>query len=126
MPFSEDIYKLAKDNSNFRKVLYTSKYSQLVLMSIPPQGEIGEEVHPATDQIFYFVGGEGEAILDGVTSQVAEKQVVFVPANTKHNFVNSGQVDLKLFTIYAPPAHRDGVVHATKQQAEADETDHPY
>jgi len=123
--FAEDIKKLTKENTNFRKVLHTGQYSQIVAMNIPVGGDIGEEVHPNTDQILFFVEGEGEAILAGETKGVEEHDVVFVPAGTTHNFKNVGDEDLKLFTVYAPPHHPDGTIHATKadaQKAEGDET----
>ncbi len=122
MMFNEDIKKLALENSNFRKVVYTGKFSQLVVMSIPAGGDIGEETHPHTDQILTFVAGAGEAVLNGETREVNENDVVFVPAGTKHNFINKGSTELKLYTIYAPPAHKDGTTHATKADAENEET----
>ena len=116
--FAEDIKKLTKENTNFRKVLHTGKYNQIVAMSIPAGGDIGEEVHPETDQILFFVDGNCEAILNGETKKVEEHDVVFVEAGTKHNFKNIGDEDLKLFTVYAPPHHPDGTVHATKEDAQ--------
>lgn len=116
--FAEDIKKLTKGNPNFRKVLHTGQYNQIVAMNIPVGGDIGEEVHPNTDQILFFVDGEGEAMLNGETKHVEKHDVVFVPAGTTHNFKNVGDEDLKLFTVYAPPAHKDGTVHKTKVEAE--------
>src|SRR6185369_523585 len=116
--FAEDIKKLTKENTNFRKVLHTGVHSQIVAMSIPVGGEIGEETHPATDQIIFFVEGEGVATLNNESRQVEKHDVVFVPAGTIHNFINRGEEDLKLFTVYAPPAHADGTVHETKEDAE--------
>lgn len=116
--YAEDIKKLTKENTNFRKVLHTGQYNQIVAMNIPVGEDIGEEAHPNTDQILFFVEGEGEAILDGETRKVEEHNVVFVPAGTTHNFKNVGDEDLKLFTVYAPPAHPDGTVHATREEAE--------
>lgn len=118
--FAEDIKKLTKENTNFRKVLVTGKHSQIVAMSIPVGGDIGEEVHPDTDQILTFVDGEGEAILNGETRSVEKHDVVFVPAGTKHNFKNTGDEDLKLFTVYAPAEHADGTIHKTKTDADAE------
>lgn len=120
----EDIKKLAKENTNFRKVTYTGQNSQLVLMSIPPAGEIGEETHRDIDQILFLVEGDGEAIIEGQSSPFTEHEVVFVPAGTKHNFKNTGSEDLKLYTIYSPPAHKDGTIHKTKEDAEKDEENH--
>ena len=115
--FAEDIKKLARENTNFRKVLHTGEYSQIVAMSIPVGGDIGEEVHTDTDQILAFVKGTGEAILAGEKKKVGENDVVFVPAGTTHNFKNAGDEDLKLYTVYAPPHHPDGTIHATKEDA---------
>ncbi len=115
--FAEDIKKLTKENTNFRKVLHTGQHSQIVAMSIPVGGDIGEEVHSNTDQILFFVDGEGEAIINDETKRVEEHDVVFVPAGTRHNFKNIGNEDLKLFTVYAPPEHPDGTIHKTKDEA---------
>ena len=115
--FLEDIKKLAKENENFRKVIHTGEYSQLVLMSILPGEDIGEEVHKV-DQMLFFVDGFGKAVLNGEEKNVVEHDVVYVPAGTRHNFINTGSGPLKLFTIYAPPQHPDGIVHKTKEEAE--------
>jgi mannose-6-phosphate isomerase-like protein (cupin superfamily) len=88
-------------------------------MSIPPGGDIGEEVHDDVDQTLVFVQGEGQAILDGEKSAVAVDRLVHVPAGTRHNFVNTGKVDLRLYTIYAPPEHKPGTIHKTKAEADA-------
>ncbi len=119
MQFHEDIIKLAKDNSYFRNVLATSEHSQVVVMSIPPGSEIGEEIHEYVDQTLVFVEGSGEAILNGVPSPVHPNHLVMVPAGTKHNFKNNGSTDLKLFTIYAPPEHKHGIIHKTKAEADS-------
>jgi mannose-6-phosphate isomerase-like protein (cupin superfamily) len=124
--FQADLKKLTKENDNFRKVIYTGEWSQLVLMSIPPGGEIGRETHRSTDQLLFLVEGEGEAILDEQTTKFKEHGVVFVPAGTRHNFKNTGDEDLKLYTVYAPPAHPDGTVHKTKADADLDEGDDEY
>jgi len=118
MIFNQDIVDLAKKNTNFRQVLVTGKNSQLVLMSISPKGEIGKEVHNNVDQILCFIEGEGEAVLDDEVSSVIPGFVTFVPAGTWHNFYNTGETDLKLYTIYAPPQHKDGTIHKTKEDAE--------
>jgi len=110
----------AKENNNFRKVLYTAKNSQLVLMSLKPGEEIGEEVH-TLDQFFRVESGEGKTILDGIEHEIKDGSAIVIPAGTKHNVVNTGQEEMKLYTIYSPPNHRDGVVHETKEQAEADD-----
>ena len=119
MPFNEDIVKRAKANSYFREVLATGPHSQVVVMSIPPGGDIGEEVHDDVDQTLVFVQGEGQAILDGEKSAVAVDRLVHVPAGTRHNFVNTGKVDLRLYTIYAPPEHKPGTIHKTKAEVDA-------
>ncbi len=117
-----NIEDVTKENENFRKVLYTAKNSQLVVMSIPPGGEIGEEVH-TLDQFLRIEAGKGKAILNGVEHEIEDDFAVVVPAGVKHNFVNTGDEPLKLYTIYSPPEHRDGVVHATKEDAMNDTTD---
>jgi mannose-6-phosphate isomerase-like protein (cupin superfamily) len=121
MAANEDIVGLAVANSSFRRVVETGEHSQVVLMSIPPAGEIGEETHDHVDQVLVFVTGTGEAILEGDRSPVGPGRLVFVPAGTKHNFVNSGDEDLKLYTVYAPPEHAPGTVHDTKAEADAAE-----
>ena len=108
------------ENTNFRRVLYTSAYMQLVVISIPEGGEIGEEVH-GQDQFIRIESGTGKAILDGVEHAVPVDSAVVIPAGTRHNIVNSGEGALKLYTIYAPPHHEDEVVHATKEEAEKDD-----
>jgi len=119
MAFNEDIVKRAKANSYFREVLATGPHSQIVVMSIPPGGDIGEEVHDDVDQVLVFVGGEGQAILDGETSSVSVGRLVHVPAGTRHNFVNTDEIDLRLYTIYAPPEHEPGTIHKTRAEADA-------
>lgn len=117
-----DINELTRKNKNFRKVLSTNEHSQVVLMSIEPGDDIGEETHDV-DQILVFVEGEGQSVLDGKRSQVKPGSMVQVPAGTKHNFINKGDAPLKLYTIYAPPEEEDGLVHKTKAEAEADEAE---
>jgi len=112
--FADSFKKLAKANTNFRQVLQTGQFSQIVAMSIPAGGDIGEEVHDATDQLFVVADGDGEAMVGGETRQIEEKDLVFVPAGARHNIKNTGSEDLKLITIYAPPAHPDGEVQVTK------------
>ena len=118
--FDGDIIKLAKENTYFRQEVITGAHSQVVLMSIPPGGEIGEEIHEV-DQTLVFVQGGGKAILDGETTRIEESTLVFVPAGTKHNFINVGSDDLKLYTVYAPPEHKPGTVHKTKEEADSAE-----
>ena len=119
MAFNQDIVKAAKANAYFREVLATGPHSQVVVMSIPPGGDIGEEVHDDVDQVLVFVQGEGQAILGGETSPVTVDRLVHVPAGTRHNFVNTGATDLRLYTIYAPPEHKPGTIHRTKAEAAA-------
>lgn len=115
------IATVAEQSADFRRVLWTGGHTQLVIMTIPPGGEIGDEVHPGTDQILTFVSGTGEADVAGQTRPVAQGDLVVVPAGTKHNFRNTGVNPLVLYTVYGPPDHADGAVHATKEQAEAAE-----
>jgi mannose-6-phosphate isomerase-like protein (cupin superfamily) len=124
MAFNVDIVEAAKANTFFRQVLSTGKYAQVVVMSIPPGGEIGEEVHEHVDQVLAFVEGEGAAILEGAESAVGPDRLVHVPAGMRHNVVNRGSGDLRLYTVYAPPQHAQGTVHRTKADADADEADH--
>ncbi|MGA3561519.1 cupin domain-containing protein [Melissospora conviva] len=108
----------AEKNPDFRRVLWTGKYSQLVIMTIPPGGEIGEEVHEDVDQILTFVSGVGEAVVSGQKKAVAQGDLVVVPAGRKHNFVNKGPNPLVLYTVYGPPEHADKAVHRTKEEAD--------
>jgi mannose-6-phosphate isomerase-like protein (cupin superfamily) len=123
MAFNIDIVAAAKANAFFRHVLSTGPNAQVVVMSIPPEGEIGEEVHEHVDQILAFVDGEGVAILEGEERPVGRDRLVHVPAGLRHNVVNRGPGDLRLFTIYAPPQHAQGTIHRTKAEADADEAD---
>ena len=109
----------AEKSADFRRVLWTGEHTQLVIMTIPPGGEIGEETHEDTDQILTFVSGTGKAIVSGSEKQVAQGDLVVVPAGKKHNFVNTGPNPLILYTVYGPPEHADGAVHTSKEQAEA-------
>lgn len=116
------IEKETKKNTDFRRVLYTGKYSQLVLMSLMPGEEIGEETHDDVDQFFRFEAGEGKVIIDGVEHRVKDGNAVIVPAGARHNVVNTSKTaNLKLYTIYSPPEHQDGVVRHTKKEAMASE-----
>jgi mannose-6-phosphate isomerase-like protein (cupin superfamily) len=117
--FVKDIESLAVNNDDFRQVLYTAKNCQLVLMALKPKEEIGAEVHQL-DQFFRVEEGSGEAILDGVRTAIHAGFAVLVPAGAKHNIINTGSTPLKLYTLYSPPNHRDGVVHHTRANAEAD------
>ena len=117
--FVQDIESLAVKNDDFRQVLYTAQNCQLVLMALKPTEEIGAEVH-TLDQFFRVEEGTGEAVLDGVRTVISAGFAVLVPAGAKHNIINTGTVALKLYTLYAPPNHRDGVIHHTRAAAEAD------
>ena len=123
MAFNIDIIAAAKANTFFRQVLSTGPNAQVVVMSIPPGGEIGEEVHGHVDQVLAFVDGEGVAILEGIESPVGPDRLVHVPAGMRHNVVNRGRTDLRLYTVYAPPQHAPGTIHRTKAEADADEAD---
>src|SRR5664280_3133879 len=117
--FVQDIEGLAVKNSDFRRVLYTAKNIQLVVMALKPKEEIGAEVHEL-DQFFRVEEGTGEAVLDGVRTAIKAGFAVVVPAGTKHNIINTSDSPLKLYTLYAPPNHRNGVVHHTRADAQAD------
>jgi mannose-6-phosphate isomerase-like protein (cupin superfamily) len=122
--FFTNIEKDTLENENFRKVLYTSKRSQLVLMSLKPNEEIGMEVHPDNDQFFRFEKGQGKCIIDGNEYEVADGVAVVVPAGAEHNVINTSDTEeLKLYTIYSPAHHEDGIIHATKEDAEANEAE---
>ena len=122
--YAADALRLAQANENFRQVLYTTERSQLVLMTLRPGEEIGEEVHEATDQVLAFVAGQGEAVIEGERQPVRAGSVVVVPAGTRHNFINTGGTTLRLITVYTPPEHPDGTVHPTKAEAEEYEREH--
>jgi mannose-6-phosphate isomerase-like protein (cupin superfamily) len=116
-----DIEKATKENKNFRKVLYTAKNSQLVVMSLSPGEEIGEELHDL-DQFIRIEKGKGKAVLDAVEHKIEDDYAVVIPAGTRHNIINtSDDKEMKLYTIYSPPEHRDGVIHKTKAEALSDD-----
>jgi mannose-6-phosphate isomerase-like protein (cupin superfamily) len=115
--FVDDIEELTEQNGDFRRVLYTGKYLQLVLMALEPGEEIGEEVHEDRDQFFRVEQGEGEVLIDGHRHAVEDDDAIVVPAGARHNVINTGERSLKLYTLYGPPEHRDGVVHPTKADA---------
>lgn len=119
------IEELTLQNDYFRQVLFTAPFSQLVLMSLLPNEEIGSETHDNVDQFFRIEKGEGKVILNGEEHQVSDGFAIVVPAGTEHNVINASQTEkLKLYTIYSPPNHKDGIIHKTKEEALADETDH--
>ena len=118
--FNANIEKDTLENNNFRKVLYTGKHSQLVLMSLAPKEEIGMETHADNDQFFRFEKGQGKCIIDGNEYDVSDGSAIVVPAGAEHNIINvSATEELKLYTIYSPAHHQDRVVRATKAEAEA-------
>ncbi|MBU4479919.1 cupin domain-containing protein [Patescibacteria group bacterium] len=122
--FIQNIENLTKENTNFRKVLYTGKHSQLVLMSLKPMEDIGMEVHEDTDQFFRVDAGKGKVVLDDVETMIEDGFAIIIPAGTQHNVINTSETeDMKLYTIYSPAHHQDGVTHPTKEEAEAD-TEH--
>ncbi|MFH0859460.1 MAG: cupin domain-containing protein [Patescibacteria group bacterium] len=120
--YKTNIEKDTLENNNFRKVLYTGKHSQLVLMSLAPKEEIGMEVHEENDQFFRFEKGQGKCVIDGNEYEVSDGSAVVVPAGAQHNIINiSDTEELKLYTIYSPAHHKDGIIHSTKEEAEKDE-----
>ncbi|AHG63543.1 cupin domain-containing protein [Advenella mimigardefordensis] len=121
--FVDDIEELTVNNDLYRKVLYTGKNLQLVLMTLQPGEEIGEEVHDEHDQFFRIEEGKGKVVIDGQTHAIEDDDAVIVPAGARHNVINSGDQPLRLYTIYGPPEHRDGVVHATKQDEQEEHFD---
>jgi mannose-6-phosphate isomerase-like protein (cupin superfamily) len=122
--FLSQIERDTMENNNFRKVLFTAKHSQLVVMSLKPNEDIGEEVHHL-DQFIRVESGEGKAILDGEEHPLSDGTAIVIPEGVKHNIVNTSPTEpMKLYTIYSPPEHKDGTVHATKEDAQKDEEDH--
>jgi mannose-6-phosphate isomerase-like protein (cupin superfamily) len=121
--FVQNIESLSLKNNDFRRVIYTTERSQLVLMMLQPHEEIGMEMHEDIDQFFRVEEGKGEAILNEVHHKLEDGSAVLVPAGVHHNIVNTGDRPLKLYTLYTPPNHRDGVVHHTRAEAEADKKD---
>lgn len=119
--FVADIRKLTERNLDFRHVLYTGKNLQLVLMTIQPGEDIGEEVHEDRDQFFRIEAGEGEILIDGKRSNIKDDDAMVVPAGARHNVVNTGRRPLRLYTVYAPPEHREGTVHVTRAEAKISE-----
>lgn len=122
--YAINIERETLENENFRKVLYTSKHSQLVLMTLKPKEEIGMEVHPDNDQFFRIEKGEGKCIIDGNEYELSDGVAIVVPAGAQHNVINTSDTEeLKLYTIYSPAHHKDGIVRSTKQEAEAQEAE---
>jgi mannose-6-phosphate isomerase-like protein (cupin superfamily) len=123
--YNSNIEQATLGNNDFRKVLYTGKHSQLVLMSVKPKDELGKEIHAENDQFFRFEKGQGKCVIDGNEYDVKDGSAIVVPAGAEHNVINTSETeDLKLYTIYSPPHHKDGIVRATKAEAEANEEDY--
>ena len=120
--FNKDIIAQATKNKNFQQEVYYDEQCQIVLMSIEPGDDIGEEVHEA-DQTTFFVSGQGQAVVDGSKTKVSENHLIVIPKGAKHNIINQGEEPLKLFTVYSPPAEEQGVSHKTKEEAEAAEAE---
>jgi mannose-6-phosphate isomerase-like protein (cupin superfamily) len=121
--FVDDIEKLTTENADFRRVLYTGRNLQLVLMTLQPGEEIGAEVHETHDQFFRVEAGAGEIWIDNVRTAIKDDDAAIVPAGARHNVINTGTAPLKLYTLYGPPEHRDGVVHPTKADAREEHFD---
>ncbi len=119
--FVQDIEELTEANKDFRRVLYTGKHLQLVLMALQPGEDIGEEVHADRDQFFRIEAGNGEILIDGNQTPIKGDDAMLVPAGARHNVINTGDKPLLLYTLYGPPEHKDGIVRATKAEAEASE-----
>jgi mannose-6-phosphate isomerase-like protein (cupin superfamily) len=119
--FVDNIEKLTKENTDFRRVLYTGKNIQLVLMTLKAGEEIGAEVHEDRDQFFRVEAGKGEVLIDGVRTPIEDDDAIIVPAGARHNVKNTGKEPLQLYTLYGPPEHKDGTVHVTKAEADAKE-----
>ncbi len=120
--FKTSLDKATVENSNFRKVLYTSKHCQLVLMSLKPKEEIGEETHPDNDQFFRIESGHGKCVIDGHEYEINDGDAVVVPAGAKHNIINTNSTaELKMYTIYSPAHHKDGIIRSSKMEAEINE-----
>jgi len=117
--FVEDIEDLSERNDDFRHVLYTGKHLQLVLMSLKPGEEIGDEVHKDRDQFFRVEKGKGQIVIDGKTHKIKSDDAIVVPAGSRHNLINTGEKPLKLYTLYGPPNHQDQLIQATKADANA-------
>lgn len=123
--YVDNIEKLTQENTFFRKVLSTTQHTQLVLMSLTPREEIGTEVHETTDQFLRIESGVGKVIMNGEEHELHDGDAIIVPAGTQHNVINTSETEpMKLYTLYSPPHHKDGTVHETKAQAEADTEDH--
>jgi mannose-6-phosphate isomerase-like protein (cupin superfamily) len=125
MPYVGDILELTRRNADFREVIATGPNSQVVVMCLPPGGEIGLETHTQLDQVLVIVDGNGAVLLDGQVSPIGPGTLIQVAAGVSHNVTNTGTSPMRLYTVYAPPAHLPGTVHRTKADADRDEADHP-
>lgn len=121
--FHENIETLTIENQHFRKVLYTASQLQLVLMSLLPGEAIGEEIHDENDQFFRFEQGQGQCVIDGHEYPVSDGSAIIIPRGARHNVINTGNSSLKMYTLYAPPHHKDGIVRDTKAKAIEQEED---
>lgn len=126
MPYHSNIIEKTKENTNFREVVFTGAKSQLVVMDIKPGEEVGEETHHNVEQTLYFLSGSGKAVLDDVESEINPGDVVVVTPGVKHNFLNTGNEPLKIYTTYSPPNHIESRIHATPADAEADVEDEDF
>jgi len=126
MSFQANILERTRENPNFRRVEFTGANSQLVVMTIPPGDDVGEEVHPHTEQTLFFLSGTAKVVLDGKESRVKAGDVVVVTPGTRHNFINDGHEPLRVYTVYAPPNHIDGRIHRTHKDADADAEDEAF
>jgi mannose-6-phosphate isomerase-like protein (cupin superfamily) len=126
MSYIGHVQEIATENTNFRKVLFTGVLSQLVVMNIPLGGEIGEETHDHVEQTLFILSGEGETLLDGVVTPVGAGDAIVVTPGTRHNIRNTGTTPLQIVTVYAPPNHIDGRIHATKADADTDDADEEF
>jgi len=124
--YVDDIERITEENTNFRKVVYTGNHLQLVVMSLKPGEDIGEEVHPKVDQFFRVEEGQGKVVMDGEETEFEDGFAIVVPSGVNHNVINTGDEEMKLYTIYTPANHIDGIVHATKEDAMADEEDEAF
>lgn len=119
--FVEDIEKIALENDNFRHVLYTRMHSQIVVMSLLPGENIGLETHPTSDQILYIMTGDGSATINGEIKPITAHSIVYVPSGAEHDIINNSKGAMKLFTVYAPAIHADGIIHHTKADAQKED-----
>ena len=126
MSYITNLIKKTKENENFREVLFTGEQSQLVVMNIPPGGEIGKEKHPHVEQTLIILSGQAKVTLDSKETAVGEGDVIVVTPGVKHNLINTGSESLRLYTVYAPANHIDGRIHATKEEADADTEDEKF